>query len=236
MIQELDLLAFGAHPDDVEIGMAGTLIRHADKGFKIGICDLTLAELSSNGDVKTRQQEAALASKTLGLTERVNLHLPDRGLTLTEEHIRKIAEVIRRYRPKAVFLPFPKDRHPDHGNCTRLVEEALFSAGIRKFEVEDDLPAHRVEKVYYYFINGYDHPPITVDITNVQERKMDSLKAYKSQFTASESGVETPLNNGYLETVEARDALFGKEAGVRFAEGFHSKRPILMDDLLGEST
>ncbi len=236
MSVELDLLAFGAHPDDVEIGMAGTLIKHAERGFRTGVCDLTLAELSSNGNVDIRQQEARQASDTLGLSERINLHLPDRGLSITDSHIRKIAAVIRRYKPQAVFLPYPKDRHPDHGNCTRLVEEALFSAGIRKYTVEGELPAHRVEKVYYYYINGYDHPSFSVDITAVQERKMDSLKAYKSQFTASEGGVETPLNNGYLETVEARDTMFGKEAGVRYAEGFYTKLPILMDHLLGEST
>ncbi|MCF6137556.1 bacillithiol biosynthesis deacetylase BshB1 [Pseudalkalibacillus berkeleyi] len=234
MTQRLDILAFGAHPDDVEIGMAGTLIQQADKGLKTGICDLTLAELSSNGNVELRQAEAKEATEVLNLTERMNLQLPDRGLMMTEEYIQQIATVIRQYKPKVVFIPYPKDRHPDHGNCTRLVEEAIFSAGIRKYTVPGDLPSHRVNKVYYYFINGYDHPPIVSDITPVKERKMKSLSAYKSQFMSLEGGVDTPLNNGYLETVEARDALFGKEAGVRYAEGFYMKGPLLMENWIGE--
>ncbi|WP_349407552.1 bacillithiol biosynthesis deacetylase BshB1 [Pseudalkalibacillus sp. SCS-8] len=236
MTPTLDILAFGAHPDDVEIGMAGTLILHAKKGYKTGICDLTRAELSSNGDVDLRQQEANEASGILGLSERINLGFPDRGLVHKEEFIKKITETIRTYAPKIVFIPYPKDRHPDHGNCTKLVEEALFSAGIMKYETEGKLPAHKVEQVYYYFINGFDHPTMIVDITSVKKQKMDSLKAYNSQFTTVEGGVVTPLNNGYLETVEARDALFGKEAGIRYAEGFHTKRPIRMDNLLGESS
>ncbi|MGP4083035.1 bacillithiol biosynthesis deacetylase BshB1 [Pseudalkalibacillus sp. R45] len=234
MTGDLDILAFGAHPDDVEIGMAGTLILHTQKGYKTGICDLTLAELSSNGNVEIRQREAEQAAKVMGLQERLNLELPDRGLRLTESYIQKIAQVIRKYKPAIVFLPHPEDRHPDHGNCSRLVEESVFSAGIRKYRVEEELAAHRVGKVYYYFINGYEHPHFTVDISGVSDKKKESLKAYKSQFIASDEGVETPLNNGYIEAVEARDTLFGKEAGVKCAEGFVSKRPLVIDDLLGD--
>ncbi len=234
MTTNLDILAFGAHPDDVEIGMAGTMILHARKGYKTGICDLTLAELSSNGNVVLRQEEAEKAAEVMGLHERINLELPDRGLRLTESHIQKVARTIRIYKPKAVFLPYPVDRHPDHGNCSRLVEEAVFSAGIRKYQVEGELSAHRVDKLYYYFINGYDHPYFSVDVSEVYEKKRDCLNAYKSQFMTSGDGVPTPLNNGYLDTVEARDALFGKESGVNHAEGFRSRRPILINDLLGD--
>ncbi|WP_408006509.1 bacillithiol biosynthesis deacetylase BshB1 [Pseudalkalibacillus sp. A8] len=234
MTTSLDILAFGAHPDDVEIGMAGTMILHAEKGYKTGICDLTLAELSSNGNVELRQKEAGKAAEMMGLHERINLELPDRGLRLTESYIQKIARTIRIYRPKVVFLPHPVDRHPDHGNCSRLVEEAVFSAGIRKYQVEGELPAHRVDQLYYYFINGYDHPHFSVDITTVYEKKRDCLKAYKSQFMKSGDGVPTPLNNGYLDTVEVRDALFGKQSGISHAEGFRSRNPIVINDLLGD--
>ncbi|WLD91803.1 bacillithiol biosynthesis deacetylase BshB1 [Alkalihalobacillus sp. AL-G] len=232
-MNRLDLLAFGAHPDDVEIGMSGTIIQHTKKGYKAGICDLTLAELSSNGSVERRQQEAKEASEQLGLHTRINLELPDRGLQFNEMFISKIVRVIRTYQPKIIFLPYPEDRHPDHGNCTKLVEEAVFSAGIRRFQSENDLAPHKVDHVYYYFINGYDHPQVAVDITNEMKAKINCLRAYKSQFVSSEGGIETPLNNGYLEAVEARDTLFGKETGVQYAEGFITKRPILVDTLIG---
>ncbi|WP_257351783.1 bacillithiol biosynthesis deacetylase BshB1 [Pseudalkalibacillus decolorationis] len=234
-MSQLDLLAFGAHPDDVEIGMAGTVIRHSKMGYKCGICDLTLAELSSNGTVELRQEEASEAAKVLRLHTRLNLQLPDRGLQYNSAYVNKIVEIIRTYQPKVVFLPYHEDRHPDHGNCARLVEEALFSAGIKKYQADQELPPHKVRDIYYYFINGYEHPSITVDITSVREEKLKCLQAYKSQFTLSEDGVDTPLNNGYLETVLARDTLFGKETGVKLAEGFYIKKPLLIDNFLGES-
>jgi bacillithiol biosynthesis deacetylase BshB1 len=234
---ELDILAFGAHPDDVEIGMAGTIIKHTKQGYKAGICDLTLAELSSNGTVDRRQQEAKIASERLGLHKRVNLELPDRGLQLVEDDaIQKIVTVIRTYRPKLIFLPYPVDRHPDHGNCTKLVEEAVFSAGIRRYDPNPGLAPHKAHHVYQYFINGYDHPHVTVDISGMMEEKLNCLRAYESQFLTNDGEVETPLNNGYLEAVEARDALFGKETGVRFAEGFRSTQPVMLTNLLGETT
>jgi bacillithiol biosynthesis deacetylase BshB1 len=127
----LHILAFGAHADDVEIGMGGSIAKLAAHGKRIGICDLTDADLSSNGTIELRKQEAKKAAEILGVTERLSLGLPDRGLLLREEFIREIASVIRRFRPQIVFAPYFEDRHPDHGNCARLVEEAVFSAGIR---------------------------------------------------------------------------------------------------------
>jgi len=231
----LDILAFGAHPDDVEIGMAGTLAKYIKKGFQVGICDLTLAELSSNGTVEIRQDEARKAADIIGIQVRLNLQLPDRGLSSKEDYIKKVVTVIRQYRPKVVFAPYWVDRHPDHGQCAQLVEEAVFSAGIHRFTDEQHLPSHRVSSMFYYMINGFHRPDFVIDISETMEVKLESLRAYKSQFIKTEGTVETPLTNGYIETVENRERLFGKEVGVAYAEGFITKKPLLLSkDLIGE--
>ncbi|MFJ8245278.1 bacillithiol biosynthesis deacetylase BshB1 [Peribacillus asahii] len=234
MNETIDILAFGAHADDVEIGMGGTLAKYAQMGKKIMICDLTKAEMSSNGTVERRIQEANQAAKILGV-ERMSLNLPDRGLYMKEEYIQEIITVIRTYKPTLVFAPYTVDRHPDHGNASRLVEEAVFSAGVRKYMENGGLGAHRVQNVYFYMINGFHKPDFVMDISAFMQTKIDSLKAYESQFVKSDATIDTPLVNGYIETVEARERMFGKEVGVTYAEGFMSKKPLLINvDLLGE--
>ncbi|MBS4199488.1 bacillithiol biosynthesis deacetylase BshB1 [Bacillus sp. FJAT-49732] len=231
----VDILAFGAHADDVEIGMAGSLAKWSAEGKKIVICDLTEAELSSNGNVETRKKEAKTAADIMGAVDRVNLCLADRGLFLTDDHIRKIANVIRKYKPKVIFAPYHNDRHPDHGNCFRLVQEAFFSAGIRKFEVEGDYPPHKASYLYQYMINGFASPHFVVDTSDFIDKKVNALQSYESQFYIPDGGVQTPLTEGYIETVTARDKLFGKEVGVKYAEGFLSSKPLLLNhNLFGE--
>ncbi|MBM7645268.1 bacillithiol biosynthesis deacetylase BshB1 [Scopulibacillus daqui] len=233
---KLDILAFGAHPDDAEIGMGGTIALHTAKGFKVGICDLTKAELSSNGNIVMRAEEASQASDKLGLAVRENLGFPDRGLALDDLMIAKVVDVIRLYKPELVFAPYFEDRHPDHGHCGRLVEEAVFSAKIRKYQGAQGLPSHKVKDLYYYFINGFHKADFVVDITDVHKVKMDALKSYRSQFTLLDDNVETPLTNGYLEAVESRDRLYGKETETLFAEGFKTSRPLKRKYLIGESS
>ncbi|WP_432805963.1 bacillithiol biosynthesis deacetylase BshB1 [Halalkalibacter oceani] len=229
----LDLLAFGAHPDDVEIGMGATLAKYAAAGYRVGICNLTKAELSSNGTVELRQREAEHAADILGVSERIQLSFADRGLKAAGyEQLQELVSVIRRLRPRLIFSPYAVDRHPDHGACTELVKEAAFNAGIRRYRCKENLPAFRPEAHYYYFINGYEHPDFVQDTTPFIETKIQALSAYKSQFTYSGETVATPLTDGYITAVEARDRLFGKEAGVPFAEGFMSERPLLLGDLL----
>lgn len=231
----LDILAFGAHADDVEIGMGGTVAKYIAEGKQIGICDLTDAQLSSNGTVEIRKREAFQAAEILGVTERTSLHFPDRGLVLKDEYIKEIARVIRNYRPKVIFAPYFEDRHPDHGNCARLVEEAVFSAGIMKFQTDGNESSHRVDKMYFYMINGFHKPDFVINISSYMDKKIDALNAYKSQFEKSDQSFETPLVNGYIETVVAREKIFGKQVGVEFAEGFKTKNLILLNrDLLGE--
>lgn len=233
--ESLHILAFGAHADDVEIGMGGTIAKLASEGKKIAICDLTDVDLSSNGTVELRKKEAEIAAAILGVTERTSLGLPDRGLYLQDKYIRKIASVIRQYQPQIIFAPYFEDRHPDHGNCARLVEEAVFSAGIRNYETEKKQTPHKAARVYFYMINGFHKPDFTVDISGFIDQKLSALRAYKSQFEPTEQSYETPLVNGYIETVESRERLFGKQVGVEYAEGFISKIPILLSrDLVGE--
>lgn len=234
-IEKVDVLAFGAHADDVEIGMAGAIAKWAEEGRKVVICDLTEAELSSNGNVESRKAEAVKAAASIGVKERINLGIPDRGLFLTQEHIRMVADVIRAYRAVSVFAPFYEDRHPDHANCAAIVKEAFFSAGIRKFHTGSDSPSHKAGFLYYYCINSEPRPDFVVDISDYMPRKLDALGAYQSQFNPGAGGVQTPLTSGYLERVEARERTFGFSAGVRYAEGFKSERPPLINhNLFGE--
>ncbi|MEH7331359.1 bacillithiol biosynthesis deacetylase BshB1 [Neobacillus drentensis] len=233
--KKLHVLAFGAHADDVEIGMGGTIAKLASEGKRIGICDLTDADLSSNGNVTLRKEEAAQAAEILNVEVRTSLGFPDRGLFQKEQYIREIAALIRAYEPQLVFAPYFEDRHPDHGNCARLVEEAVFSAGIKKFQTDGEKMPHRVERVYFYMINGFHNPEFTIDISTFIDKKLSALRAYKSQFEKTDDSVDTPLVNGYIETVEARERMFGKLVGVTYAEGFKTKVPILMNrDLIGE--
>lgn len=234
-IIKLDILAFGAHADDVEIGMGGTIAKYSAAGKSVGICDLTKAEMSSNGTVERRSQEAAEAAGILGVKVRETLDLPDRGLFLTEGYIKKIVGVIRKYRPALVFAPYFDDRHPDHGSCARLVEEAVFSAAVRKYDPDSSFAPHRPAAVYFYMINGFHKPDFAIDVSSTMEEKIAALNAYRSQFESGAASYDTPLVNGYIESVVSRERLFGKEVGVGFAEGFLSKKPLLIhQDLLGE--
>jgi N-acetylglucosamine malate deacetylase 1 len=233
-VEKLDILAFGAHPDDVEIGMAGAIATFTHQGYKVGICDLTKAELSSNGTVEIRQAEAQKAASVLSIDIRINLELPDRGLLVESSAIDRIVNIIRRYKPAVVFAPYFEDRHPDHGHCSTLVEEALFSAGVRHYKTDKKLGHHRVENYYYYFINGFHKADFMIDISNKMNVKIASLQAYESQFIKKDNGVDTPLTNGYIESVVSRERMYGKEVGVEYAEGFKSKKPLLMKNLLGD--
>ncbi|MFF2875653.1 bacillithiol biosynthesis deacetylase BshB1 [Gottfriedia sp. NPDC057991] len=228
-MEYFDVLAFGAHPDDVEIGMAGTIAKFTKLGYKVAICDLTEAELSSNGDTFIRRKEAEEADKILGVSKRFNLSLPDRGLYLSEEAIKQVAALIRMTKPSIIFSPYEVDRHPDHGNCTKIVEEAVFSSGIRKFNVNTNHDAHKVKHVFQYMINGFHRPNFIVDVTETIEVKRSALEAYESQFTPGPDGVVTPLTNDYVNSVIAREKIFGKEAGVPYGEGFMTKRPLLLN-------
>lgn len=224
--QQLDILVFGAHPDDAEIGMGGTIAKHAAAGYRVGICDLTHAEMSSNGTVETRRLEALEAGRILGLAERSCLGLPDRGLYVCPEQIAAITREIRRLKPRIVFAPYWRDRHPDHEMCSVLAKEAVFNAKLRHY-----LPGIEpvtVEKLIFYYINDVYDPSLLVDVSDVYERKRESLRAYRTQFHPADAGgdyVQTPLTQGFLEKVEARDRVLGQQQMSLYTEGFTSKVP-----------
>ncbi|GFN30679.1 bacillithiol biosynthesis deacetylase BshB1 [Paenibacillus xylaniclasticus] len=223
--EKLDILVFGAHPDDAEIGMGGTIAKHVAAGLRVGMCDLTEAEMSSNGTVESRRREAAEASSVLGLAVRTNLGLPDRGLG-ADGHIEAITAEIRRWRPRLVFAPYWNDRHPDHNRCSALVEEAVFNAKLRRYMPE--LQAIAVEQLYFYYINDVEDVRLAVDVSDVYDRKLASLRAYRSQFESVKGGedrVATPLTGRYVDNVEARDRLLGTARGWTYAEGFTMKKP-----------
>src|SRR5215218_3119913 len=158
----VDLLVFGPHPDDIEIGLGGTVARHAALGFRVGLCDLTAGEMGSNGTVDERLAEAEAARVVLGASWRVNLRLPDRAIGASPEHQRAVAGVVRAARPRAVAVPYWSDRHPDHVRASHLLTEAVFSAGLRRFEASGD--AWKPEWVCYYFINDHEAPSFVVDV------------------------------------------------------------------------
>jgi N-acetylglucosamine malate deacetylase 1 len=228
----VDIVCFGAHADDVEIGMGGTVRKLTEMNVTVSIVDLTQAELSSNGTVEQRALEADRAAELLVVKERLNLGFPDRGLQIAPHTVGPIVNILRTYKPRYVFAPVDTDRHPDHRTAATIVEEAVFSANIRKYDWQDQrLPAHQVQHVLYYFFNEFEKPDVLWDISETFVTKQQALLAYTSQFKPSGEGVATRLNTGFTEAIEGRDRLFGKMADVPFAEGFKSKRPLLVDAL-----
>lgn len=227
MSKTLDILIFGAHADDAEIGMGATIAKHTKSGLKVGLCDLTYAEMSSNGTVETRIEEAELAASILGVKVRTNLGLPDRGLFATEANIERVTQEIRKFKPRIVFAPYWQDRHPDHVACSGLVQEAVFNAKLRKY-LPDSEPVN-VEQMYFYFINDVYEADLMVDVTDYYDEKIASLSAYRSQFITGHGTVATPLNQGYIERVEARDRVLGQKRLLMYAEGFVSKLPLVVD-------
>jgi N-acetylglucosamine malate deacetylase 1 len=230
----VDLLAVGPHPDDIEIGIGGTVAKHVSLGHRVGLCDLTAGEMGSNGTVDERLAEAEAARQLLGVEWRVNLRLPDRALGRDAEQVRVIAGLVRRARPRVVALPYWDDRHPDHVAASRLLTEAVFSAGLRRYPAEGD--AWKPEWVCYYFINDSAEPSFVIDVSDQYEQKRRALACHVTQFKPSGGdAVATRLTTSrFQQLIESRDAQFGANAGVAFAEGFIVKQPVVRPHLLPE--
>jgi bacillithiol biosynthesis deacetylase BshB1 len=226
------LLVFGPHPDDIEIGMGGTIVRHVARGVTVGLCDLTRGELGSNGTPDERLAEAEDASKVLGAAWRVNLALPDGGLSLAREQRDAIIDLVRRTRPDVVAIPHGTDRHPDHVAAHALLVRAVFDSGLRR--ILPGLEPWRPGRIFEYFINDTGRPTVLVDVSDVYERKRAALACHRSQFTPDEQGaVATRLTSPrFMQLIESRDRLFGAMAGVQAAEGFVSREPFTVDHLL----
>lgn len=232
---KLDILAFGVHPDDVELGCSGTLLVEKLKGKKTGIIDLTRGELGTRGSAEIREQEAAAAAKILQLDTRENLGLADGFFKNDEAHQRKVIAAIRKYQPEIVLCNAPEDRHPDHGRSAQLVEDACFLSGLRKIETTDETgklqEAWKPKYVFNYIQDRYLHPSFVIDISEVIEQKTESIKAYGTQFynphhDEPETYISTP---DFLDSIIYRSKMLGKMIGVKHAEGFISKKMIGLD-------
>ena len=226
----VDLLCFGPHPDDIEIGVGGTVARHAALGHRVGLCDLTAGEMGSNGTVDERLAEAEAARAVLGARWRVNLRWPDRAIG-DPEQVRQAAALIRAARPRAIAVPHWSDRHPDHVAASRVLTEAVFSAGLRRYQAGGD--AWKTEWVCYYFINDSSAPSFVIDVSQHYETKRRALACHVSQFTpAPGDSVSTRLTTPrFQQLIESRDAQFGAVAGVAFAEGFVVRDPVVRESL-----
>lgn len=230
---KLDLLAFGVHPDDIELSCAGTLLVEKNKGKKVGIIDLTRGELGTRGTAETREEEAGNSAKILGVDVRDNLEMADAFFKNDEENQRKIITALRKYQPEIVLCNAPEDRHPDHGRSARLVADATFLSGLRKIETFDGKVKQEVWKpsyVFNYIQDQYFTPTFVIDISDVIDTKIEAIKAFKTQFFSSgpydkepQTYISTPE---FLESVINRAKMFGKMIGVKHAEGFISKKMI----------
>jgi bacillithiol biosynthesis deacetylase BshB1 len=229
---EVDLLVFGPHPDDIEIGLGGTVAKHAAAGHRVGLCDLTRGELSSNGTVEERRREADAATRVLGASWRENLAWPDGGIATTPELIRSAVEMIRRARPRSIAIPYWEDRHPDHVASSHVLRVAAFRSGLRRYETDHD--AWRPEWVCYYFINDGAAPSFVVDVSAHYEKKRDALACYRSQFTPADAAAAATRLTAptFRQLIESRDAQFGALAGVAFAEGVVIREPLQRSGLL----
>ena len=228
---KLDLLVFGAHPDDVELSCSGTLLVEKMKGQKVGIVDLTRGELGTRGTPESRKQEASDAAAIMQIDIRENLEMADGFFKNDEEHQRKIITSLRKYQPEIVLCNAPSDRHPDHGRGADLVYTASFLSGLTKIETHENSSlqkAWRPKYVFNYIQDRYFNPDFVVDITNVFDKKIEAIKAYKTQFyNPGSKEPDTYISSPeFLESIIYRSKMFGKFIGVKYAEGFISQKMI----------
>lgn len=233
---KLDILAFGAHPDDVELGAGALLAKQTSLGSKVGIIDLTRGELGTRGTVEDRNAEAAEAAKILGLLVRENLDLKDGFLKNDSESQIAVIKKIRQYQPDIVICNAPYDRHPDHGKGSDLVAEAVFYSGLRKIETElkgKMQECWRPRLILHYIQFLPLEPTVVIDVSGFMDKKMQSVLAYKTQFynpNSNEPGTVIS-SKGFLESVTYRAQDLGRIIGVEHAEGYISKRVLGVNKL-----
>ncbi|HHM21002.1 MAG TPA: bacillithiol biosynthesis deacetylase BshB1 [Bacteroidetes bacterium] len=231
---KIDILAVGVHPDDIELGAAGTLLKHIEMGKKIGLLDLTRGELGSRGTAAIRREEAHNAAKKMGALFRKNTNMPDGFFAHSKENILKIIKIIRWCRPEIVLANALTDRHPDHGKAARLTAEACYLSGLLKINTTDHngLPQkHWRPKALYHYIQDQNLPPdFVIDITPYMGKKMELIQTFRSQFnmentTEYKSEIKTPISGkDFMEFMRAKARAYGRTIQVEFAEGFNKSR------------
>jgi bacillithiol biosynthesis deacetylase BshB1 len=235
---KLDILAIGAHPDDVELGCGGTIAKEIANGKKVGIIDLTRGELGTRGTAETRDEESERASKVLGVSVRINMAFADGFFVNDKWHQLELIKMIRKYRPEIVLCNAIKDRHIDHGKGSQLVSDACFLSGLLRIDtkIEDDdswQEPWRPKVVYHYIQWEIIKPDVVVDVTGFMAKKMEAVLAYKTQFYDKQSKApETPISNKNFEdsiTYRAKD--LGRIIGVAYGEGFTVERYLAVDSL-----
>lgn len=233
---KVDILVIAAHPDDAELACSGTIAKHIEKGYKVAILDLTQGELGTRGNIETRAFEANKASEILKLTHRSNAKLRDGFFESVEEQLKKIISYIRFYQPSIVIGNAPEDRHPDHGRAGGMIERAVFLSGLVKIETSYDGSAQSPWRPNHYFQYIQDRlltPDFIVDITPYWETKLHSIQAYSTQFYDPNSKEPTTYISRpeFLSYIEARAIEFGHAIGVKYGEGFISKKILQVDSL-----
>ncbi len=233
---KLDVMAIAAHPDDAELSCVGTLIKAKEAGKRIGIIDLTRGELGTRGTAETRDEEAKASSKIIGLDARENLQMPDGFFEYSKQNQLKIIQMIRKYRPETVLINAISDRHPDHGKGALLAKDACFLSGLPKVQTELDgqqQEAWRPKQVYHYIQDYYMKPDFVVDITNQLEQKIETIKAFKTQFFDPNSKEPKTTISGeeFFDFLKGRWADYGRYIGAKYGEGFKVTRPIGVEQI-----
>ncbi|TCK64840.1 bacillithiol biosynthesis deacetylase BshB1 [Winogradskyella wandonensis] len=233
---KLDILAFGAHPDDVELGCGAVLAKEVENGKSVGIIDLTRGELGTRGTEQTRDEEATNSAKILGIAVRENLGFADGFFVNDEKHQIEIIKMIRKYRPEIVLCNAIEDRHIDHGKGSKLVSDACFLSGLVKIETELDavIQDNWRPKVVYHYIQWKDiKPDFVVDVSGFMDKKMEAVLAYKTQFyNPKSSEPETPISSkNFTDSIAYRARNLGRLIGVEYAEGFTTERYAAVDSL-----
>lgn len=234
-VKQVDILAIGVHPDDVELSCAGTLMSHIALGHTAGIVDLTKGELGTRGSATIRMSEASAAAEILGVDFRVNLEMRDGFFSHDERHMLRVAEIIRQTRPRIVLANAITDRHPDHGRAAALVRDAFFYAGLRRIDIAGTT-AYRPQALYHYIQDRHLTPDLCVDVTGYEDRKRQAIEAFATQFFTGgdQSGEpQTPISSSdFMESVFAKMRVFGRSIGVPYAEGYNADRTVGATDLL----
>lgn len=233
---KLDILAIGAHPDDVELGCSATLAKEISLGKKVGILDLTRGELGTRGSAEIRDKEAVAAAKILGVELRENLAFADGFFKNDKEHQLKVIEIIRKYQPEIVLCNAIDDRHIDHGKGSKLVSDACFLSGLRRIETNIDnnkQDAWRPKHVYHYIQWKNIEPDFVVDVSGFIDKKMEAIKAYESQFYDPNSNEPTtPIaSKNFLDSLDYRARDLGRLVGAEHAEGYTTERYVAVDSL-----